>query len=474
MVHIDEYRLELYVLHAESEEERRGEIEEHLQLCKGCRTLFGEISAFYKELDEELRKRPDPTEPVQVETGRALVKSRRELAVWEERLAMSPLIAQGSPVQKLRQYVGRHPVVSGGATFAFTALAAIGLMAGYNTLTTDVNPAYAVLNHFNGYLEVYNQKNDLLWSRFAPGTDSLTREDRVTRTKRHTVTDFDGDEDSEVLTTMNLGGLPAVAPGNLHIFDGKGEHRDIGFRRRVSFRGNDYEHPVRIEGGSQLMVDPSPDREPGIYVTVKNDRSPNALIRIKNDGEVTAEYWHFGQLISGYFHDVDGDGHEEIVLCGIDDVNDQTGPSSPVIIILDPPKLSGRGESDATRGFGYDVSHAEKYYIRLPLTEVNTASHVSAAAVRMRVEGDNLIFLWRCHYLDGNKYDLDFVFSKTLEPQRVISTTQMKELVAREFSGGRVKTQLDGPYLGYLKSQIRFWDGDKWRKEVVKVKSPGG
>ncbi len=62
-------------------------------------------------------------------------------------------------------------------------------------------------------------------------------------------------------------------------------------------------------------------------------------------GDVIGEYWHHGQIRSLYLHDLDGDGRKEIVFCGTNDVDDDTGPAIPVIGVLDPRKLTARTES---------------------------------------------------------------------------------------------------------------------------------
>lgn len=466
MKHPEEHILELYVLNAASVADRAGEIEEHLRTCAGCKALVGEISGFYSELDAELRNKDNKAAE---SIGHALSKRNPDLAVWEERLARGRWGGWSSPVKNLRYYIRRYPIASAGATFAFAALAGIGLLMGYRDLMDDRNPWYVTLNQQSGFFEVYNRQNELLWKRLLPNATVAIDDQTRTELTRYAVTDLDGDGGREVLTPLFLRGEPELRTNGLHVFDGGGKHVDFDFERKVSFRGNPYEMPVRIENGSLIVVDTAGPTGPEIFLTVKNDRSPIAILRMNAGGEVLGEYWHQGHIVGLYLHDVDGDGSRELVACGINDADDNVRLSDPVIIILDPRKIEGRLESQLTPGYGHTKSGAEEYYLRLPLTELNVKNEVGALVGRFRVHEDRFVFLWGFQTPDGLRYDLDFVFSRSFEPLRVVPPTQIKQLFDREFAAKRVSTLLDGPYLEYLRSQVRFWDGKEWRPEPVRV-----
>lgn len=60
MNHIEEHILELYVLGAPEAQDRARDIEEHLNVCAGCRELHGEITAYHHEVGviaEELARK---------------------------------------------------------------------------------------------------------------------------------------------------------------------------------------------------------------------------------------------------------------------------------------------------------------------------------------------------------------------------------------------------------------------------------
>ncbi len=466
MTHPDEHTLELYVLNADSVADRRAEIEEHCVTCAGCRSLISEISSFYGELDRELQ-RPEPLPDISA--GRHLVKRNPGLALWEERLAAGPWTGWGTPVQKLRYYIRRHPIAAAGSSFALAAVTGIGLLMGYGDASGDVNPAYVELNTINGHFEVYNQGNEKLWSRLLDDPKSNLGDLNVRERPRYQVVDLDGDGHREVLTTLNLRGEPTIPQAGLHVFNGLGDRYDVLVDRRVGFRGTRYELPVRIEGGSMVILDTSVRTNPELYLTMKNDRSPNAVVRMNSRGEVLGEYWHHGQFNAAYVSDINGDGRPELVLCGFNDVDDDSQPASPVIIIVDPRKIAGKRESSVTRGYGYGKSDAELYYIRLPLTEMNAITAVGAGVSRMVVQDDRLVFLWRLVDHAGISYDMEFVFSASLQPLRVISTTHTTQFYEREFAAGRSTTRMNPGYLETIRSRVRFWDGREWRNEVVDV-----
>jgi hypothetical protein len=464
--HPEEHILELYVLNAESVSDRRAEIEEHIRTCAGCRALAGNISGFYSELDAELRKE-DENAPESI--GHAVMKRNPELAVWEERLASGPWRGWSAPVKSLRYYIRRYPIAAAGTTFAFAALAGIGLLMGYSKLSEDNRPAYAEMNMKSGFFEVYNRENTLLWKRIVKGMGDILLAAGVTEIPKYTIIDFDGDGSSDVVTPLVLGGQPAIPMSGLHVFDGRGECRTIPYERRVTFRGTPYEYPNLINSGSMMAVDASDPAHPEFYVTAKSDRSPTAVLRINDKGEIVGEYWHHGQMPAIYLQDLNGDGRNELVLCGFNDVDDQTEPSSPFIAVLDPRKIVGLTESRVTTGYGYARSDAELYYVKLPLTEANTFLHEGAGMARMRVDRDRLIFLWGFEIGPELRCDLDFVFSKSFEPLRVISSTQSHQLFERLYSQKSISTRLDEAYLEHLRTQVRFWDGQRWTTEPVRM-----
>lgn len=465
MKHIDEFTLELYVLDSDKVARQRDEIGEHLRDCEGCRAIFGEMSSFYRDLDTELAKTPVP---VAGEPARALEKRRQDLSVWEEKLTLRGRAFEPGPVGRFTDLVRRNPVLAAGATFAFTALLAVAVVMGSRSLGRDTEPAYTVLNDRTGRLEVRNSENGLLWERPLRDIHTYIERERNFGLPSAVVMDFEGDGHREVLTTLHLGGMPQIPTRNLHIFDGEGNFRDIAFERRVSYRGTDYEKPVMIAGSLfRVVATPSGGRE--ILSIVTNDRSPSAIVRMNNGGEVIGEYWHFGQPLSLYLHDVTADGTDDLIVCGINDVNDQSGPSDPFIAVLDPSRITGSGESSVTRGFGHPVSGAEIHYLKLPLTEANRVTRKGAGITRMVRQDDRLIFSWETLDELGKAVHLEFVFSERLDPLRVLSTTQCTEFFNRLQARGEIDVRLDGGYLDSLRSRIAFWDGREWKGGKVKV-----
>ncbi len=466
MKHPEEHTLELYVLNAAAVAPRRAEIEEHVKSCAGCKSLVGEMSAYYSELDQELQK---PKAPVSTTVERQLAKRNSDLAIWEDRLATSPTTGWTAPVKTIRYYIRRYPMATAGTTFAFAALAGIGSLMGYREVTKDLDPAYAELNKLSGHLEVYNRGNDLLWKRIVRGIDTTLDMQNISGNPRYAVFDIDADGRKEVLTTLEMTGEPVMPKLGLHIIDGSGNNRELLFSRTISFRGTPYEIPITLEAGSLFVIDSTDPAHPEILVTVKNDRSPNAIVRMNAQGDVIGEYWHHGQVRSLYLHDLDGDGRRELLFCGTNDVDDNIGPAIPVIGVLDPQKLVGRRESRLARGYGYGESDAELYYVAFPLTEVNTYTHSAAGVDRIRLEHDRILIHWTSREGESNMYALEFVLSLSLEPLRTLSTTQTKELFDREYAAKHISTRLDDAYLEALRSQIRFWDGEGWSAKAVRV-----
>lgn len=452
----------------------RSAIGEHLEVCAGCRGLVREISEFYRDLDEELRSSaPAPERGA----GRMLAKRARDLAVWEERLAVITPAGGGTPAGAARRFIRRHPIAAVGGSFALACVAGLGLLLlehraepALPAAPLDRTPAVVSINSVDGSFVVLNGRNEKLWSRPITDFNEQIKELRGLGRSLWGIYDFGADGVPDVLTTLHLDGIPAVPRSGLHVFDGAGRFRDVVFERHVAFRGVPYEMPVRIQGNAELILPEVPLSDGSFFVHAGNNRSPDALLRVNPAGEVIGEYWHHGHLAGSLWRDVDRDGRAELILFGINDVDDDIKLSDPVIAVLDPERIAGRTESRLSRGYGHPPSQAERWYIRLPISDVNAATNL-APIVRMAwTAGDTIVFSSRASESGGVSFDLDYVFTASLKPLRVVSTTPFTTAHRRLLSEGKIRSRLDDAYLENLRAGVRFWDGSSWRNEPTPIR----
>jgi hypothetical protein len=469
MNHIDEHTLELFILHAESVEGQRVEIEAHLAECRGCKDLADEIASFHAELKDEMAKpRNAITRP-----EKALTKRNEHIAPFHDLFGTPmPYIPQ-TRAQKLTRFVFRHPVMSGAGVLSLAA----GLALLFNVATketakkeiTDRNPAYVFMNQEKSFFEVMNRENEFLWQRPCLQLSDFNKLEDFLGNKYYAVTDRDGNGLNEVLTTLALDGDPPIPKKGIHILDGAGKLIDsVVFREYPSFRGKPYIVPNEIHPGALIIDTLKNNRLNEIYIEAGGDHSPIVLLRIDKNGTVLGQYWHFGSLVTMYSQDIDNDGNNELILCGENDVDDEKMYSNPVIIVLNPKELIGKQESSCSRGFGHPASTAEEMYIRLPQSDLSPALIANTRVILMRQ--DNGILLFSCGIEKDNQgYDFEYSFTPDLKPIEVRSTTWTTAMYNKLYKEGKIRHLINQAYLDSLKAGIRYWDGKEWSKERVTI-----
>ena len=115
-------------------------------------------------------------------------------------------------------------------------------------------------------------------------------------------------------------------------------------------------------------------------------------------------------------------------------------------------------------------SQAELFYVGLPVSSITALldQHESVAGI-INV-GPQLFSCW----VDGATYleqyiGFEYIFSNDLRPIEVKSANHTDQVYRQLVKKGKVSGKIDAAYLDSLKQRIRYWDGKKWRKEVVKV-----
>lgn len=472
MEHYDEHTLELFVLGAKRVQPLYREIQGHLSECHGCRTLVEQLREIHSDLANELEM---PAEPISPE--KALTRRRQEIAHYSEHYGASLRYTPRTPMQRLRYYIFNYPVAATVVGISFAVIfVGIGMLLSipFNQSSAekpirDTNPSYPFLNASNGMFEVRNRSHELLWSLPVKDLNGLKELEASRDIRRSFVFDIDGDGRNDIVTSLTFIESPMFKPNAIHVISADNVLiRDITFPEKVEFRGDKYQAPMRLDGF--MVLDTSTVLKTGFYASATNDRSPCTIVRFDINGKVIGQYWHFGNLFASYLHDIDGDGKKELILCMINNVDDHKILSSPAVVVLDPERLVGNTESTATRGFGFPASDAELYYVRLPLSDINTELNIHADASHFQAS-ENTLHFFSSMGIDSIGYEFEFVFDRSLTPIDVKPTSRILTLYSQLKRKGIVKEELNQAYRHDLKDRIRFWDGKQWTKGVTRVRS---
>jgi hypothetical protein len=146
---------------------------------------------------------------------------------------------------------------------------------------------------------------------------------------------------------------------------------------------------------------------------------------------------------------------------------------------LDPSRIVGSTRSTTATGFhGLAESDAEIYYIKIPSTDLNTTLHTSPLVTEVQIHGDSSFTIVATTKLNDSTMGVEFMFyydfSKDMDVKEVRYSTVTQQVYAQMAGQGLVKGRIDPAYLANLKEGVRYWDGQNWQKEVVKVRHSGG
>ena len=468
MKHPSEYTIERYVL-GDGKAKERLVIERHLRRCAGCRELEQQMRSFYADVEHELRHPiREPAAP-----QRSLVRQDQNVDIWN---SIGPLPVKRPAMlltwwQQVRGVARLHPVVSGFAAFSLIGALTLAVLYSATGLFKDKNPSYVHYDTSAGMMEVYNNENERLWEMPSDFLAGAKEGDEKCNMRSTIVSDLNGNGKNLVVTTVRL--ADDVNVNSLRIIDGTmSVLAKVGYgARQVQFRGTKYE--AQFNPFSPIIA--GTGKEKSILIISNNGRSPCVVTRYDPSGNVVGEYWHFGDFRGGYAVDLNNDGKDEVVLIGSNDAGSAEVDHFPVIVVLDPSKISGTTECSSTRGFGFPESNAELYYIRLDLNEICHAFQSYPIMEKLLSTSENVLrFSTNASSPDhGLTFpNFEFIFDKRLNAVEVKNEDQTVREIARLKKEGKTSIVLNSAYLEKIKHAIRYWDGEEWTKDVKKVEAP--
>jgi hypothetical protein len=465
MKHFDEHSLELYVVASAKVAGKRRSIEAHLAICPNCKRRVTQMQEFYAGVNQEIsrdafRKNDSPADIVLAEKVSVVRHSATTPVLPIDRISVpSPVFA----------FFRHHPVTAGIGVLSCLGLMiwGIGALIGSGSLTGG--PAYVQYNRTAGTLDVYDKTDRKIGQKPAMHLDHIVEAEERQGIRFTLLADLENDGKTSIVTTVQLGGLDDDGMSNrVKILD---EHVNpvamISTGRPVTFAGRVY--PLDYGPNGILTWDDSISHQREILANAVGFRSPAVLTRIDAKGRTLGEYWHYGHLLGIYrAHLPLPLPADYVILTGINDAADSAGISFGTIIVLDPLKIVGTTESSASRGFGFDESSAEVYYIRLPESDAYRALGVKAGVRTLKANADQyLSFLVQQASKD---VAIEFVFSRDMVLKEVKPTDGFDRLHAQLLKARRISSTYGISYLESLKRGVQYWDGHRWGNDVVTVR----
>jgi hypothetical protein len=337
--------------------------------------------------------------------------------------------------------------------------------------TAQSNPDYYVLNNEKQFLEVYSGNNQFLWSVPWGHSINLTAPGRRSQMSPAFVVDLQGDGTNEVVAAIShLGGVDVDA-ANVRVFaaDGRLLWEKV-FNESIRFGEQNYPPSYFVRG--LVVGDFDADGKKEIIVNIPHRHSPQLLVRFDHDGREIGRYAHFGHFFDLELIDLDGDGKQELIASGIDDVD-----SAASIAVLDPSRIVGALESQVTRGFGFKVSDAEQQYVKLPRNEFDVRLFRKPRVFGVLSIGENTIsFSAGSSYPvpeNGSAYSLDYLFTKDMRLREVTPTDAARRTYERLRQEGKFRAKLDEAFLRGLEERVLYWDGKGWENGVKNITKVG-
>jgi hypothetical protein len=401
----------------------------------------------------------------------AVVRSDRHLRPQYEHDAYAVPLERYGTLAKVQGFVRRHPVVTSAGSFTLLAALALLLNLALPIREPDTNPAYPRLMQDRGLVEIRNEDNLKLWDlRTNAILAEHGRSDATVLGRLVNFRDLDHDGTNEVVTLLQQSNEDYNR--SLRIYD---SHKNLIIEKSFSepFQYLDRSYTPNIDLASLVVDDVVENGTPEIWITGNSrNRSPGVTLRLDARGNILGKYWHFGQLRDIYSITLGPEKKKRIVLTGTDDAADSTGGEFPVIVVLDPEKVTGEGRSTLSPGFAFPASEAELFYIALPACDMNRIVNYKPGPAGLIDTASTMIQFRLATHPDSNFtdwFEFDFFFDRDMNPLDVKSNDHTNAVRAKLVEQGLLGGSIGKAYCDDLKDRVRYWDGSTWRKDPVQV-----
>lgn len=450
MYHIDEKILELYVLEAAEVFEKRVEIEQHINMCIGCRNLYEEINSYYIEVGELEEER------IKINTQLITMRNFTSPKSMSGYSTLSQ-IPKTYPAQVIF-FIIRHPIaslMSLAAAFVFGVLFMMPKPA-----EQDTNPEYARAK--DEFLVVYNKNGEVLWRKhigIGYDLENLQKQEPGFYPDEYLqAVDVDEDGKKEIIATFGM--LSEWQPKNaIYCYTSDGDERwTYRFNRQMTFGNNVFDDTYQFRN---FLVEDF-DRNGSFEIIAAINHGgwyPTAITKIDaTEGKLLNEYWHSGSIHRLINRDLNNDGIEEIIATG-----ENNGFNLASVFVLDPRNF--QGHSPAPEEYTpKDISIGnEKYYLLINRTDLKKyASHKRNMARGIRFTPDGSLIVAVTEEIDLKQYTLLYIFSPTLQCLTVDGEDKFVTLHNKFVTEGKLTEKLDKKYYEDLRKGVQYWDGERF------------
>lgn len=451
-IHPDESTLELFVLGARETDAQRDWIESHLLSCEGCRALRDEIACFYADM-EALRNAEEAAGPDALSVRDRIVPYRGDMDPMPQ--ARKPM-----PVRIVASLV-RHPVRT---SVGFLAILAMVLGVNYRSkIWKDPNPASG--RGLRDSLIVFNKDGEELWSTWIGYRADLNFiPDWFTVDNWIVVRDLTGDGMNEVVCCLAL--RPDSSRRNyMGSWSRDGSIRwEYEFRREVAVGGVSLVDDFRFLG---MVVDRfEPDAGDEIIGVVEHPLSPlRAIVTLDAlTGREEGVFWHYGNVIQFKAAEAGRDGLKDFYFSGYNETY-----RSVFLGVLDPRFVAGSGPSEGSNPIDGAGPGTEKFYVLFPHPDIEeSVQGNSQEPGRMLFPSPDTLKVSIYTKINDRTYlPLEYHFDARM---RCVAVTTSPEFINyhRELEGkGLVNRKFDQSYLENMRTQVRYWDGERFVYEPV-------
>lgn len=327
----------------------------------------------------------------------------------------------------------------------------------------DSNPVYTDLKN-NRYV-AYNKYGNVVWESFILSKEVIEAYENKENVLRHILlSDLDEDGINEILLSVFDRNNKSL---NKTLFcynsDGSIKWKTV-IPQKDSLYGSDFcSNDITILNMSILKNNGK--KEIAITYCICS-LFPTYVARINSNGEIKTEFYNPGCLHQIFNYDIDDDGDEELVCGGYNNDFEKSG----ALIVFDADYIQG-----CAPGYRFPKNVSKglmKYYLLFPKTEVGKfTNHGSRLVSSIEMDGDQIVTTLKevDSFTDENNkvnfqfYQTIYTLDKSFNVLHVETGSEFDVKYQQLVEEGKLEPVKDWKkYKEQLKSQVQWWDGDKF------------
>lgn len=178
---------------------------------------------------------------------------------------------------------------------------------------------------------------------------------------------------------------------------------------------------------------------------------PCQMAVLDASGRRVGEFWNSGYLKYPVFHDINGDGREELIVVGVN--NEYRGGC---LAVFDTRRISGASPQSGDFACREYEPGSELYYVTVPYADVS-------AAVGNVVDGFHYAFITGNDRISAtHSLNLFYEFDFGLACTQVSWGHGFQNLHDELSKAGKITSVLGEAYREMLREGVRYWNGSAW------------